>query len=299
MGTRRKSKTGKWLVISIIVIAAVIIAGVFLKRPAAASYESVTAQKGDITTYYSFSGNVETKNRQTVMAEKILQISDMKVKEGDTVSEGEVLLTTTAGDEIKSKINGEIVKINMEDNAQVMAGTALLDIVDYNNLELNVKVDEYDIQALAAGKETIVKIGAINKELTGKISSISKEGQVMNGITFFIATIDLAKDQDLRIGMTAEVKAISSKATGVVTLPMTAIQFDDSNQPYVLKEDQNGAEVKTEITTGINDGTNVEVKSGVADGETILYKKAAGASTGVGFGRGGGNENGADGGGNE
>ncbi|QWU13846.1 HlyD family secretion protein [Paenibacillus sophorae] len=298
MSTKRKSKTRKWLVVSIIVIAVAVIAGAVLKRPAAAAYESVNAKTGDITTYYSFSGNVETKNRQTVMAEKILQISDIKVEEGDTVTEGEVLLTTTAGDEIKSKINGEIVKINVEDNAQVMAGTALLDIVDYN-LELNVKVDEYDIHALAPGKETTVKIGAINKEMTGKISSISNEGQIMNGITFFMATIDLAKDEDLKIGMSAEVKVISNKAAGVVTLPMTAIQFDDNNQPYVLKKDQNGAEVKTEITTGINDGTTVEVKSGVANGETILYKKAAAASTGAGFGGGGGNANGSDGGGNE
>ncbi|AKG34891.1 efflux RND transporter periplasmic adaptor subunit [Paenibacillus durus] len=299
MSTKRKSKTRKWLVIGLVVIAVAVIAGTLLMRPAAASYESAIAKTGDITTYYSFSGNVETKNRQTVMAEKILQISDIKVKEGDTVSEGDVLLTTTAGDEIKSKINGEVVKINVEDNAQVMAGTALLEIVDYNNLELNVKVDEYDIHALAAGKEAAVKIGAINKEMTGKISSISKEGQIMNGITFFIATIDLAKDKDLKIGMSAEVKLISSKAAGVVTLPMTAIQFDDNNQPYVLKKDQNGAEVKTEITTGINDGTSVEVKSGVANGETILYKKAAAASTQVGFGRGGGNANGSNGGGNE
>jgi Na+-transporting NADH:ubiquinone oxidoreductase subunit NqrF len=34
---------------------------------------------------YSFSGNVETKNRQTVVSEKMMQISDIKVKEGDKV----------------------------------------------------------------------------------------------------------------------------------------------------------------------------------------------------------------------
>ena len=65
---------------------------------------------------------------------------------------------------------------------------------------------------------------------------MSKEGQIVNGVTFFTATIDLEKDDSVKIGMSAEVKLVNSNATGVVTLPMKAIQFDDNNSPYVLKK---------------------------------------------------------------
>jgi len=283
MSTKKRSKTKKRITISIITILVVGIAAILLMRPTPTSYESVDAQTGDITTYYSFSGNIETKNRQTVMSEKVMQVSEINVKEGDTVKEGDVLISSTTGDEIISKINGEVVNLNVEENAQVMAGMKLLEIVDYNDLEINVKVDEYDISAIEKGKETSVKIGAVNKELKGEISSMSKEGQVLNGVTFFIATIDLEQDDSLRIGMSAEVKLINDNATGIVTLPMTAIQFDDNNNPYVLKEDENGEAVKTEIATGINDNTTVEVTSGVLSGETILYKNAV-TTTGMGFG---------------
>ena len=44
------------------------------------------------------------------------------------------------------------------------------------------------------------------------------------------------------------------------------------NQPYVLKNDSKNSVVKQIITTGINDGTYVEIKSGVLDGEEVLYR---------------------------
>ena len=163
MNVKTNSKKKKYIAISIITIAVVGIAVTFLMRPKTKAYENVTAKIGDITNYYSFSGNVETKNRQTVMSERVMQVSTIKVSEGDIVEVGTVLLTTTTGEEIKSKISGEVMNLTATENAQVMAGTKLLEIVDYNNLEIKVKVDEYDIAALATGKETSVNVGAIIK----------------------------------------------------------------------------------------------------------------------------------------
>ena len=297
MNTKRKSKKKKIIVTSIVIIAIVGFAASIFMRPARTSYESVDAKIGDITNYYSFTGNVETKNRQTVTSEKVTQISTINVKEGDVIEADTVLYTTSTGEEVKSKIAGEVVNINIEENSQVMGGVKLLEIVDYNNLEIKVKVDEYDIASLEQGKETTVKIGAINKDIKGTVSSMSKEGQIVNGVTFFTATIDLEKDESVKIGMSAEAKVINGNVQGIVTLPMKSIQFDDNNNPYVLMKGEKNAAIKTEITTGINDGTTVEVKSGVTSGETILYTKtAATTSKGMNIGRGSGNGNSTSGG---
>ncbi len=286
MNTKKRTKKKKWIVIVIIMIGIMCVAVVFFKQPKSTSYESAVAKTGDITTYHSFSGNVETKNRQTVMSEKVMQISKINFKDSDNVKEGNLLIETSTGDKIKSKIDGVVTNVNVEENQQVMAGIKLMEIVDNNNLEINVKVDEYDISALTVGKKTIIKIGAIDKEITGEVKSMSLEGQTVNGVTYFTATIDLAKDSEVRIGMTAEVKLISKQATGVVTLPMVAIQFDDNNNPYVLKKDDKGVVIKNKITTGINDGTTIEIKSNVSNNEAVLYTKADTTITGVGLGQG-------------
>ncbi len=281
MSTKKKSKVKKWMITGVIIVAIVGVIGSYLAKPAPSSYESVKAKTGDITNYYSFSGNVESKNSQTILSDNVMQISDIKVNDGDQVNEGDVLITTTAGKQIKAPIDGEIVDVNVEEDAQIMSGMELLKIVDYDHLQVSVKVDEFDLAAVEKGKETTVKIAAINKEIKGEISSISKEGKLENGITFFTATIDLEKDDSLKIGLSTEVKLLNNKVSNVVTLPMNAISFDDNNKPYVFKKAEDDTSKKVQIITGINDGITVEIKKGVSNNETILYTKAnAAESTG-------------------
>jgi Membrane-fusion protein len=285
MNTKRKSKIKKRIITLISVIALIAIgAFVILSRPKINNYESVEAKSGDIKTYFSFSGNVEAKNRQNVMSEKVMQISDIKMKEGEKVKEGDVLFTTTTNDEITADIDGEVSKLNIEENEQVMAGISLLEIVDYNNLKVNVKLDEYSIPDLEVGKKATVLINAIDKEITGTVKSISKEGQVVNGVTYFTADIDLKKDKAIKVGMSAEIKFPGDSATDVATLPMSVIQFDESNNPFVYLKDEKDNLIKTAIKTGINDGTTVEVVSGIKKGDLVFYKKTTTSSNNSGFG---------------
>lgn len=275
LDTKKRSNKKKWLTIGYIAIIMICCVIFLLMKPKSIKYESAVAKTGDITTYYSFSGNVETKNRQTVMSEKMMQISHIYVKEGDSVKNGDVLIKTTMGDVIKSKIDGVITNVNVKENAQVMSGIKLLELVDNKHMKINVKVDEYDIIALTVGKDTKIKIDALDKEITGKVKSISEEGQIVNGVTYFTATINLENDNSIKIGMSAEVKMIREQAVGVIILPMSAILFDEYNNPYVLKIDDKGIVNKTKITIGINDGTYVQIKSGVSNNETVYYTKAA------------------------
>ncbi len=268
---RKKPGRSRWIIVIVFFLLAAVAVTLYFTRRDSELYESVKAGTGDISTYHSFSGNIEAKNRQTVISGMVMQISDIYVYEGVKVKKGDVLLETSTGDEFVADIDGEVANINIEKNAMVMAGSKLMEIVDYNNLEINVRVGEYDIGALKKGKEASVKIGALNKELKGKIRDISREGIFVNGLTYFTATLDLDRDQELRVGMSAEVRLVNSIVKGAITIPMSVVQFDENNKPYVLKEDVKGRPVRTDIVTGINNGTIVEVKEGVADGEAILY----------------------------
>jgi len=286
MNTKRKSKIKKriFLFLTLIIVIALAVVAV-IARPKANNYESVDAKNGNIKTYFSFSGNVEAKNRESVMSEKVMQISDIKVKEGEKVKEGDVLFTTTTDDEITAEINGEVSKLNIEENEQVMAGISLIEIVDYDNLKINVKVDEYSSSTLKVGKKADVYINALDKNITGTIKSISKEGQVVNGVTYFTADIDLKKDKAIKVGMSAEIKFPSKSVSDVVTLPMSVIQFDESNNPFVYLKDEKKNLIKTPIKTGINDGTTVEVVSGIKKGDLVFYKNNITTSSNQGFAR--------------
>lgn len=276
MEIKKKAKRKTWIIVGIIAVTITAAISLRVFRPSASTYKSVKAWTGDIATYYSFSGNVSSKNRQTLISDKIMQVSKISVKKGDQIEKGDTLIVTTAGEKLVSKINGEVVNIHVGENQQVTPGMQLIDIIDFNSLEVIFKVDEYDVGALKPGMQADVKIGAAGMKVEGKIAEISREGQIVNGVTFYMASIDIAEDDRIRIGMSAEVRLLSNEARNIVILPMDVIQFDDRNLPYVLKNGEKNETVQKRITTGINDGTYVEVKSGIASGEEILYKDNTG-----------------------
>ncbi|WML57892.1 HlyD family efflux transporter periplasmic adaptor subunit [Neobacillus sp. PS2-9] len=272
MNTKQKKKSKKKIVIWSIVglIVASLISAVLLTPKGLGNVEKEKAQTGDITTYYSFSGAVEAKNRKTITSEEAMQIKEIKVKVGDQVKNGDVLMVTKQGDKIKSTLDGEISKIHVEKNAELMSGEQLIDIVNYSVLQTTVKVDEYDLKYLKVGQEVNVTINALEKEIKGTVTEISKEATNENGVSYFTATIDLVKDEGIKVGMSTEAKILKQQAKGVVTLSMKAIQFDSNNKPYVLIPTEKGMTTKNYIQPGINDGTTIEIKDGVSAGEEVI-----------------------------
>lgn len=273
MSNAHKKKGYKKIIIGCSIGLVVLLALFAILRPKGAQYDEETAKTGNITTYYSFSGTIESKNHQNLMSDKTMQIKEIKVKEGDKVKKDDVLLVTTRDEEIKSDIDGEVSTLYVEQDQSVMAGAKLLDIVDYDNLKISVKVDEYDLPSIAVDKDVTVHINALDKDITGKIASISKEASVTNGVSYFTADIDLAQDSSLRVGMSTEAKLVNQSVQNAVTISMKSVQFDSANKPYVILKDEKGKPAKQEIETGINDGTTVEIKSGLKTGDTVLIPK--------------------------
>jgi len=285
---KKRKRLRNWvLVISGAAIA--VFAGNSLLTPKPLAYEAVTASASDITTWYSFAGNIEANSRETILSERSATIDDIYVSEGELVKEGKDLLNPSSGVNPEAGMDGEVAEIFVEENETVSPGTKLMTIVDYTDLEVSVKVDEYELAAVTAGKEVKVRVSAIDREFTGVVESISKEGSIINGVTYFLAVVQLDYDEALKVGMSAEVTLLKDEVKNAVTLPMTAIQFNDDNTAYVLKEGAEGIALKSPITTGINDGKTVEILSGVSSDEKVLLGEpveAAGFGLGGGMGRG-------------
>jgi len=99
MISKKKKKT-KFIIASIVVVAVVAIA-VYIgnkSNKATSEYDSETAKKGDIITYYSFSGNIESKDEKNIVADKMLKIKEFQVNEGDIVNVGDVLYVIDESD---------------------------------------------------------------------------------------------------------------------------------------------------------------------------------------------------------
>jgi multidrug efflux pump subunit AcrA (membrane-fusion protein) len=91
---------------------------------------------------------------------------------------------------------------------------------------------------------------------------------------------------DVRVfaGLVADMTIAGGIAENVLVVPMTAVQgAADTGIVYVIGDD--GSQTETPVTLGLNDGVNVEIKSGLTEGQLIL-QFVPGASAGEGDGGG-------------
>lgn len=236
-------------------------------------YEEGTATQGDLETYYTFNGNLQSQNVQNVVAESNTFISDILVEEEQDVEDGDVLVELSDGSEITAKQNGTVSDIYVEKEQPVTLGTPLMDIYDFNNFEVAIKVDEYDLNSLEIGKEMTVYVNALDKELTGTVTDISDTATTINGVAFFTAIIELPEDDKLKVGMTAEAKTLNQSAENVVYIPMKAINVGDDGGAYVYVKNEKGDLVKENVEVGINDGQYIEITDGLNKNDIYYYQK--------------------------
>ncbi len=284
MNSKKKKSKSKWILWTVILLALLLVSGRLIFAPQNIVGEEAKPTHGDLTTYYSFSGSVEAKNRETLFADKATQIKEINVEEGQSVKQDDTLLTSNSNQKIKAGIDGEVSTIYAEENEQLMPGAKLMDIVDYDHLQISIKVDEYDLAAITEGKEATVTISALSKDVTGTIESISKEGTYTNGVTFFTATIALPADKDIKVGMSAEAKVMNKNVKNALLIPVSYITFDAQNNAFVnVKSDKNMKSVPVEI--GLTDGLHAEVLSGITENDTLLAANAKSAGFTPPFGR--------------
>ncbi len=278
MANTVKNKSNKGLLIGIgigVVAVALVVSPQLLSKGKLDAYQSAAVTKETIQTYYTFTGSVGSKDSETLMAQKITQIKEIKVEEGALVKKDDVLMIAQDGTKIKSGVNGTVTNMAVEVNQQVMAGGKLCEIVNFDNLEVIVKVDEYDLSAIHKGDKIDVTIHAIDKDIVGTVSKVSDTAINQNGIAFFTATVDLAKDSDIKVGMTAEATILSEEAVDALTIPMKALMFDQDHTPYVYAKNSDGTMTKLAVMVGISDGKTVEITRGVSNGSTIYYLDSA------------------------
>ena len=62
------------------------------------------------------------------------------------------------------------------------------------------------------------------------------------------------------------------EAKGVLSLPESTLEFD-GDDTYVQVLNPDGSTTRTKVETGLSDGVNIEIKSGVTEGTKVRGSK--------------------------
>ena len=85
----------------------------------------------------------------------------------------------------------------------------------------------------------------------------------------------------MKQGMNASATITIEEKDQILTLPMNALQEQgDQTFVYTEKSEDGTLSGEVEIETGLTDGNTVEITSGLSEGETVYYMRSDGNSTG-------------------
>ncbi|OPZ68648.1 MAG: macrolide transporter subunit MacA [Firmicutes bacterium ADurb.Bin467] len=265
----KKRRALRWLIPLVLIL---VVVGFFALRPRASiRYIEAAAFTGDISTTYSFTGNIIAPRRQTISAPASATVKDVYVAANEQVKSGDRLIKLSTGAVLKSDLAGEIVRLNAREDDVVTPGMELMTIVDVDELEVEISVDEYDVEAVSIGKPVEITVNALGIDCGGTVKSLDKDADTSGGLSTYTAAIAVDAPEGVLPGMQVEVRMLNQSAAGVTLLKVDALQFSEDNRAYVLVKDANGKYVSRFVETGINDGANVEIRSGLASGETVYY----------------------------
>ena len=190
---------------------------------------------------------------------------------------------------IRSTVTGLILDIPVKvGNSVILAntfndGTTIATVANMNDLIFRGNMDETEVGRLTTGMTMKITIGALQDlKFDARLEYISPKATDQNGANQFEikAAVNLpTSSEQIRSGYSANAEIVLAEARGVLSVPESAIEFS-GNDTFVYVVKGSGKEKTYErrkVTTGLSDGINIEIRSGLKKGETVRGpKKVAG-----------------------
>ncbi|MBW6514144.1 MAG: efflux RND transporter periplasmic adaptor subunit [Candidatus Syntrophosphaera sp.] len=199
---------------------------------------------------------------------------------------------TASGIVIERTVNeGEMVQSSLSSFGE---GTVVMKIADLDKMIVKSNINEVDISKFRLGQQAEIKLDALPyEEYSGQIVKIAPSASMENNAKVFPVEISInATGKTAKPGMTAAVRIIGESREDVLVIPIRAVFTDDKNQDivYVMAPtDSLAAKGKkavlpaqplaTPVQLGANDLQNVEVVSGLKEGDKISLSEPGGQNS--------------------
>lgn len=188
----------------------------------------------------------------------------------------QTLLGYIADPRVLAPVDGYIDEVQLSDDTDIAAATASDGLSDAFSIhtggavKMSIDVDELDIDDVALNQSVSVTLDAYPGEtFTASVTHISRIGESDASITTYPVEVTLKYDERLLEGMNGSAVILTATRDNVVLLPISMIK-EDANGEYVFVQAADGKSyTRLDITTGLSDGTNAEITSGLAAGDIV------------------------------
>ena len=144
---------------------------------------------------------------------------------------------------------------------------------------IQFNLTQIDTPKVKVGNQATLTFDAFpNKTFTGKVVSIDTIGSVSSGVTTYPATIKLDTEvPEIFPNMTASANIITQVKDDFLLVPANAVQIQQEQTTVRLLK--NGQTEYVNVEIGLSSGTQTEILSGLAEGDTVITGAAASGSS--------------------
>lgn len=161
----------------------------------------------------------------------------------------------------------------------ISAAQSLLTIADMSRMEIKTLVDETDIGKIKVGQQVSFTVDAqADRSFTGKVTSISRNATTSSNVVYYPVYIAVDSPEDLLFPtMTARVTITIGERNNTIVVPVAAIE-EENGKKYVEVMNQGKTERRL-VTSGLKDDENIEILTGVQEGDSLLIPVAKATTT--------------------
>ena len=185
---------------------------------------------------------------------------------------------TSSSTLIRSTITGLILDIPVKvGNSVIQAntlndGTTVATVANMSDLIFEGQIDETEVGSLYEGMPLTITIGALcDYTFDANLEYISPKAIESNGANQFKvkAAVKVDSEHTIRSGYSANAQIELEKKEGVLSVPESALEFIKEDAYVNIRQDDSTTYKQVKVTTGLSDGVNIEIKSGVNEGDVV------------------------------
>ena len=270
---KRSTKTISIIIIFFLIIAIVIIGRTmvgnhfkkkFSKRPPPGIIVTEVNKKEFSEKIETF-GTAISKKSKTFKIKKDDLFEDLNLK--NFVKEGEVLIYLKSGN-ILAPFSGVLGYTGLTEDILVSNNIFIITLDDNSIIYSDIKIPENYSSSIKKGLPVEVKLSSYKEKIfLGEVDFVSSR---INADTRSLLSRIKVENKNLELisGSLLEV-SVKFDLRNSLSVPDTSVMIE-GDKSYVYKIDEKNIANKTEVKTGLRVNKNVEIISGLSEGDTIV-----------------------------
>jgi HlyD family secretion protein len=183
--------------------------------------------------------------------------------------------TYLATRELASPCNGVVTAVNFSAGDEFNPGSALVSIADSDNVYVYLSVTQDDVTAISLDQRCSVSMDAFETvTFDAAVESITTSPmRSSSGSASYSITLKLQGDtSNLYEGMTGSATIVTRQQKDVLQVSFRSVYAGADGKSYVKVKNAEGNLVETPVKTGFSDGRNVEIISGLSEGDVVVVE---------------------------